>query len=62
MEISSKYSPQDTEVKWYQHWLDKNYFHSTPDEREPYTTAHPRRTGKTNGSHQEGGGGLSPRG
>ena len=41
MEISSKYSPQDTEVKWYQHWLDKNYFHSTPDEREPYTIVIP---------------------
>ena len=41
MEISSKYNPQDTEVKWYQHWLDKNYFHSTPDEREPYTIVIP---------------------
>ena len=41
MEISSKYSPQDTEGKWYQHWLDKNYFHSTPDEREPYTIVIP---------------------
>ena len=41
MEISSKYSPQDTEVKWYQYWLDKNYFHSTPDEREPYTIVIP---------------------
>ena len=41
MEISSKYSPQDTENKWYQHWLDKNYFHSTPDEREPYTIVIP---------------------
>ncbi len=41
MEISSKYNPQDTETKWYQHWLDKNYFHSTPDEREPYTIVIP---------------------
>ena len=41
MEISSKYNPQDTESKWYQHWLDKNYFHSTPDEREPYTIVIP---------------------
>ena len=41
MEISSKYNPQDTEGKWYQHWLDKNYFHSTPDEREPYTIVIP---------------------
>ena len=41
MEISSKYNPQDTESKWYQHWLDKNYFHSIPDEREPYTIVIP---------------------
>ena len=41
MEISSKYNPQDTESKWYQHWLDKNYFHSKPDEREPYTIVIP---------------------
>lgn len=41
MEISSKYSPQATEGKWYEHWLNKNYFHSTPDEREPYTIVIP---------------------
>lgn len=41
MEISSKYSPQTTEEKWYEHWIEKNYFHSTPDEREPYTIVIP---------------------
>jgi len=41
MEISSKYSPQTTEEKWYEHWMNKNYFHSTPDEREPYTIVIP---------------------
>ena len=41
MEISSKYSPQDVEGKWYEHWMQKNYFHSTPDEREPYTIVIP---------------------
>lgn len=41
MEISSKYSPQATEEKWYRHWIDKKYFHSTPDEREPYTIVIP---------------------
>ena len=41
MEISSKYSPQEVEGKWYEHWIDKNYFHSTPDEREPYTIVIP---------------------
>jgi valyl-tRNA synthetase len=41
MEISSKYSPSEVEGKWYEHWMDKNYFHSTPDEREPYTIVIP---------------------
>ena len=41
MEISSKYSPQEVEGKWYEHWMDKNYFHSTPNEREPYTIVIP---------------------
>ena len=41
MEISSKYSPSEVEGKWYEHWMDKNYFHSMPDEREPYTIVIP---------------------
>ena len=41
MEISSKYSPQEVEGKWYEHWMEKRYFHSTPDEREPYTIVIP---------------------
>ena len=41
MEISSKYNPSEVEGKWYEHWMDKNYFHSTPDEREPYTIVIP---------------------
>ncbi|MDR0970099.1 MAG: valine--tRNA ligase [Lentimicrobiaceae bacterium] len=41
MEISSKYNPATIEEKWYQHWLNKNYFHSEPDEREPYTIVIP---------------------
>ena len=41
MEISSKYSPSEVEGKWYEHWMQKNYFHSTPDEREPYTIVIP---------------------
>ncbi len=36
IEIPSKYSPQNTEDKWYKKWLDKGYFHSEPDDREPY--------------------------
>jgi len=35
-EIPSKYNPQDTEDKWYGHWMGKGYFHSEPDDLEPY--------------------------
>ncbi|RYF83539.1 MAG: valine--tRNA ligase, partial [Chitinophagaceae bacterium] len=41
MELSKNFEPQALENKWYQHWLDKKYFHSTPDEREPYTIVIP---------------------
>ncbi|MBN2237916.1 MAG: valine--tRNA ligase, partial [Bacteroidales bacterium] len=41
MEIPSRYSPQEIENKWYKFWLDKNYFHSEPDEREPFTIVIP---------------------
>jgi len=41
MEIPKTYEPQSAEAKWYQHWLNKGYFHSTPDEREPYTIVIP---------------------
>src|SRR3989339_664848 len=36
MEISTKYDPSLTEDKWYGHWMKKGYFHSEPDDREPY--------------------------
>ncbi len=41
MEIPSKYNPASTENKWYSHWLEKKYFHSEPDGREPYTVVIP---------------------
>ena len=41
MEISAKYDPAKTEDKWYAYWLEKKYFHSEPDEREPYTIVIP---------------------
>ncbi|MBZ0242863.1 MAG: class I tRNA ligase family protein, partial [Bacteroidales bacterium] len=41
MEMPSKYNPATTEDKWYQHWMEKKYFHSEPDEREPYTIVIP---------------------
>ena len=41
MQISDKYNPQETEQKWYSYWLENKYFHSTPDERPPYTIVIP---------------------
>jgi len=41
MELSKNFDHQSAEQKWYQHWLDKNYFHSEPDDREPYTIVIP---------------------
>ncbi len=34
--IPIKYNPQTVEDKWYSHWMKMNYFHSEPDNREPY--------------------------
>lgn len=41
MELSKNFEHRAAEQKWYQHWLDKNYFHSEPDNREPYTIVIP---------------------
>lgn len=41
MEIPKMYEPQMAEEKWYKHWLEKGYFYSTPDHREPYTIVIP---------------------
>jgi valyl-tRNA synthetase len=41
MSTVTKYNPADTEDKWYSYWLSKNFFHSEPDEREPYTIVIP---------------------
>ncbi len=41
MEIPSKYEPQKVENQWYNYWMQHNYFHSEPDEREPYTIVIP---------------------
>ncbi|MGZ8510334.1 MAG: valine--tRNA ligase [Chitinophagaceae bacterium] len=41
MELSKNFEHQPAEQKWYQHWLDKKYFNSTPDHREPYTIVIP---------------------
>ncbi|MDR9398507.1 valine--tRNA ligase [Salibacter sp.] len=40
-EIPSKYSPAEAEGKWYDYWMKNNYFHSEPDDREPFTIVIP---------------------
>ena len=41
MNIASKYDPSEVEIKWYDHWLKNKFFHSEPNEREPYTIVIP---------------------
>ena len=41
MELSKNFIAADAETKWYQHWIDKGYFFSKPDERQPYTIVMP---------------------
>ena len=41
MDIPKKYEPGKCEDKWYSHWMKQNYFHSEPDDREPYTIVIP---------------------
>jgi valyl-tRNA synthetase len=41
MEIATKYSPAAIEDKWYSYWMEKGFFKSVPDEREPYTIGMP---------------------
>jgi valyl-tRNA synthetase len=41
MELSKNFIAGEAETKWYAHWLEKGYFNSTPDEREPYTIVIP---------------------
>ncbi|MEZ5054679.1 MAG: valine--tRNA ligase [Chitinophagales bacterium] len=40
-ELPKNFEHQQVESKWYKHWLDKKYFQSIPDEREPYTIVIP---------------------
>ena len=42
MALSTKYDPSQIEDKWYQHWLDQKFFHSTPNpDKEPYVVVIP---------------------
>ncbi len=41
MEPGKNFNHKEEETKWYAHWLEKKYFNSTPNEREPYTIVMP---------------------
>ena len=41
MSVVKTYQPKNIEDKWYSYWMEKGYFNSTPDEREPYTIVIP---------------------
>ena len=41
MAITSKYNAADVEKKWYDYWMEHDFFHSVPDDRESYTIVIP---------------------
>ena len=41
MEISAKYNPLTVEDKWYAYWLKNKFFHSEPNDKDPYTIVIP---------------------
>ncbi len=41
MELSKNYLPGEVELKWYKHWVDSGYFHSTPNDKKAYTVVIP---------------------
>jgi len=41
MSLATKYNPLEVENKWYDYWMQNGYFHSTPNEKEPYTIVIP---------------------
>lgn len=40
-DLPSKYEPHAAESRWYSYWMEKGFFHSVPDAREPYTIVIP---------------------
>src|SRR6187402_1269841 len=41
MEIAKTYNHTESEKRLYSQWMEKGYFRSVPDEREPYTVVIP---------------------
>jgi valyl-tRNA synthetase len=39
--LSKHFNHTEVEKKWYQHWMDKGYFRSVPNEKTPYTIVIP---------------------
>ncbi len=39
--LASRYNPAEVEEKWYAHWEYRGYFHSEPDDREPFSIVIP---------------------
>ncbi len=41
MALASKYNAASIEKKWYDYWMEHDFFHSEPNEKEPYTIVIP---------------------
>lgn len=42
MSLSTKYNPREVEDRWYQHWMDKGFFHAEPNpDKEPFSIVIP---------------------
>ena len=41
MELTKNFIPGEVENKWYQHWIEKGYFHSEPNNKPAYTVVIP---------------------
>src|SRR3954468_19160492 len=41
IELPKQYQHAEPEQRWYQFWLDRNYFHAEPDGRKPYSIVIP---------------------
>ena len=41
MSLSANYDAQSVEEKWYDYWMEHDFFKSVPDERESYTIVIP---------------------
>lgn len=39
--IPAQFNAQEVEKKWYNYWMKNNYFHSTPNDKKPYTIVIP---------------------